>query len=88
MRLEWRGRRLLQEGVGVAPEQVGGEGEGEREAVEAGGQLDGGDLHVVAVLVGGGGEAGAQQAGQLCRALQHHTQYTLHQTPDTHAELL
>ena len=39
--LEGAGGRLCEEGVGVAPQQVGGEGEGQGQAVHSGGQCDG-----------------------------------------------
>ena len=41
MCLEGAGGRLCEEGVGVAPQQVGGEGEGQGQAVHSGGQCDG-----------------------------------------------
>jgi len=45
--LQWAGGRLGQEGVGIPPEKVRGEGERKGESVHAVGKLDGGNLHVV-----------------------------------------
>ena len=46
MALQWAGGRLGQEGVGIPPEKVRGEGERKGESVHAVGKLDGGNLHV------------------------------------------
>ena len=46
LRLKGAGGRLGQEGVGVPPEEVGGEGEGQGESVHARGKADRGHLHL------------------------------------------
>ena len=46
LRLKGAGGRLGQEGVGVPPEEVGREGEGQGESVHAGGEADGRHLHL------------------------------------------
>lgn len=65
LRLKGAGGRLGQEGVGVPPEEVGGEGEGQGESVHAGGEADGGHLH----LTGGAVLADRLYLGEAARTL-------------------
>ena len=49
--LQGAGGRLGQEGVGISPKEVGGEGQGEGQSVHAGGEADWRHLHISGAAV-------------------------------------